>query len=324
MRCSKFGWAPVIAATMLVVLFSATVQADTISSFADGYYDVIGTWGAGAGPVPTVGDTALIDHNVQLDYDKDITTENSWDVDVVQINSGGEFDVKFGEGDIAGALIFNGGTLNSSGRGMAEEFYPSSVTINDVPGNIWHTTKNKRDTLLTTPTLSGSGTWGLRTNWHKGMTLTIADTTGFTGLLDVEHSPTGGEIIENLETQTAFLRLTNGIAEADGSFGIELKKVIYDWSGGEGPDDGTAYSAYDMTDENDEVWVTSLTIDAFSVAPRDTAYTYAELAAMDGGNVALFLKTDGTDGTLGVVPEPGTLVLLLSGGLGLVLWRRRR
>jgi len=289
--------APVLGA----LLGGSAANGAAIASVADGQYVDLPTWPASPGRVPTVGDTAVVDHKVVMDDGTD--GDETWDADVVQINSSGELDARGGMATV-NALVFNGGILNSSNNDGT--IFAATVAVNDVAGNHYFTAKNKRNTTLTTVTLTGSGTLEIQPNRDKTVTLTIGDATGFTGLLDVAHVDSGGDIGQSDPTVTGFLELTNGITEGDASFGIQLNKVIYDWADGPDPDDGIAYSAYDLSDENVEVWVTSLTIDGFSIPARATAYTYAELAAMNGGAVANYLKTDGADGTLGVVDWGGT------------------
>jgi len=129
-----------------------------------------------------------------------------------------------------------------------------------------------------------------------------------------------GRYDTQFETDVAHLKISKSIAKEDASFSMILNGIVRDWTeaggGTAAPDDGISYCGYDMRDGNVEVWVTNLTIGGFSVPSQDIAYTYSELAAMNGGDVANYLRSDGSDGLLGVTAGPppaspdGLLIML--------------
>jgi hypothetical protein len=315
----------ILSAVAVVAVFAflcaSAANAAIIESFVAGNVFATTTWSTGT--VPTVGDTAIIKHTVKMDL-LSATPESDevWDADTVQIDAGGTLDGVFGRLTV-NALIFNGGTMTSSGNdGVSHN--ADSVTINNVAGNKYTNTKNLRNTTLNTPTLAGSGTLGLVLAKNKIMTLNVTDTTGFTGLLDATFETRNSSAPAADQVVSGSLKFSKSILEADASFGLELSKFIYDWTGGSGADDGTAYSKLDVkngTGDGSVLWFTSLKLGDYVVPERTTAYTYTELVGLNAAN-ANYLSSDGADAVVGVVPEPATMALLAAGGL-MVLRRRR-
>ena len=315
----------ILSAVAVVAVFAflcaSAANAAIIESFVAGNVFATTTWSTGT--VPTVGDTAIIKHTVKMDL-LSATPESDevWDADTVQIDAGGTLDGVFGRLTV-NALIFNGGTMTSSGNdGVSHN--ADSVTINNVAGNKYTNTKNLRNTTLNTPTLAGSGTLGLVLAKNKIMTLNVTDTTGFTGLLDATFETRNSSAPAADQVVSGSLKFSQSILEATASFGLELSKFIYDWTGGSGADDGTAYSKLDVkngTGDGSVLWFTSLKLGDYVVPERTTAYTYTELVGLNAAN-ANYLSSDGADAVVGVVPEPATMALLAAGGL-MVLRRRR-
>jgi len=317
----------VAVVAVFAFLCAPAANAAPITSFVAGNVFATATWGTGTGPIPTVGDTAIIVHKVKMDL-LSATPESDevWDADTVQINAGGTLDGVQGRLTVK-ALIFNGGTMTSSGNdGLSHN--AASVTINSVADNTYTNTKNLRNTTLNTPTLAGSGTLGLVLSAGKLMTLNVTGTSGtksFTGLLDATFENRGTSVNYSLALSLGNLKFSKSILEADASFGLELSKFIYDWTGGGATDDGTAYSRLDVksgTGDGSVLWFTSLKLGDYVVPERTTAYTYTELVGLNAAN-ANYLLSDGSDAVVGVVPEPATLGLLAMGGL-MVLRRRHR
>ncbi len=314
----------ILCAVAVIAVFAflcaPAANAAPITSFVAGNVFATTTWSTGT--VPTVGDTAIIKHTVKMDL-LSATPESDevWDADTVQIDAGGTLDGVFGRLTV-NALIFNGGTMTSSGNdGVSHN--ADSVTINNVAGNKYTNTKNLRNTTLNTPTLAGSGTLGLVLAKNKIMTLNVTDTTGFTGLLDATFETRNSSAPAADQVVSGSLKFSKSILEADASFGLELSKFIYDWTGGSGADDGTAYSRLDIkngTGDGSVLWFTSLKLGDYVVPERTTAYTYTELVGLNAAN-ANYLSSDGADAVVGV-PEPATMGLLAFGGL-FVLRRRR-
>jgi len=319
----------ILSAVAVVAVFAflcaPAANAAVINSFQAGNVFATTTWGTGTGPVPTVGDTAIIGHTVKIDLISGADGDEVWNADTVQIDAGGTLDGVYGRLTVK-ALIFNGGTMTSSqSDGLSHN--AASVTINDVPGNKYTNTKNLRNTTLNTPTLAGSGTLGLVLSAGKTMTLNVTGTSGtksFTGLLDATFENRGTSVSYSLAVSLGTLKFSKSIIEADASFDLELSKFIYDWSGAAGADDGTAYSRLDIkngTGDGSVLWFTSLKLGDYVVPERTTAYTYTELVGLNAAN-ANYLSSDGADAVVGVVPEPATMALLAAGGL-MVLRRRR-
>ena len=320
----------ILSAVAVIAVFAflcaPAANAAVINSFVAGNVFATTTWGTGTGPIPTVGDTAIIKHTVKMDL-LSATPESDevWDADTVQIDAGGTLDGVQGRLTVK-ALIFNGGTMTSSqSDGLSHN--ATSVTINNVAGNKYTNTKNLRNTTLNTPTLAGSGTLGLVLSAGKTMTLNVTGTSGtksFTGLLDATFENRNTSVNYGSAVSLGNLKFSKSILEADASFDLELSKFIYDWSGAVGADDGTAYSRLDIkngTGDGSVLWFTSLKLGDYVVPDRATAYTYAELVSLNAAN-ANYLSSDGADAVVGVVPEPATMALLAAGGL-MVLRRRR-
>jgi len=315
----------VAVVAVFAFLCAPAANAAIIESVVAGNVFATTTWGTPTGPVPTVGDTAIIKHTVKMDL-LAATPESDevWNADTVQINAGGTLDGVQGRLTVK-ALIFNGGTMTSS-QNDGVSHNADSVTINNVAGNKYTNTKNLRNTTLNTPTLAGSGTLGLVLAKNKIMTLNVTDTTGFTGLLDATFETRNSSAPAADQVVLGSLKFSKSILEADASFDLELSKFIYDWTGGSGADDGTAYSQLNVTSgtgAGSVLWFTSLKLGDYVVPERTTAYTYTELVGLNAANANYLLK-DNTDAVVGVVPEPATLALLGLGGLGLILGRKRK
>ncbi|MFT5107650.1 MAG: hypothetical protein ACI8XO_003830 [Verrucomicrobiales bacterium] len=321
-----------VTAALAVVALAATAEAATVASAANADWLTFvtpnyTTWTGSA--LPGSGDTASIDHTVRADISTSVTN----DVDEitaasVQVNSGGTLNLWGGRMTLD-AFSFNGGTLTAAQRTMI--FRPTTIAVNDVPGNVWGQSKNQnsKHAEIHTPTITGSGDITVMPG-HSGQLfqLDVTDpsgTAGFTGKLDVTRQ--SGRYDTGNQSDSAWLKINQNVTQGDASFSMSLNGIVRDWTeaggGTAATDDGISYNGYDMRDVNSEVWLNDLTIGGFSVPGRATAYTYAELAAMNGGDVANYLRTDGTDGLLGVaVPEPSTLMLLDLAGLAM-LGRRR-
>jgi hypothetical protein len=296
--------APLVAG----LLSGTTADAAPVDSAVDGDWLTFAepnytTWAGGG--LPGLEDTALISHTVRTDVDVSVTNDEEENTAAdVQVNTGGTLDLWGGRFTLK-QFTFNGGTLKAAQRTM--RFLPTTILVNDVPGNTWGQTKNQnsKHAEIHTSTISGAGDLDVAPG-HSGQLFQLdvtelGGTTGFTGNLNVTRWL--GRYDTQSETDQAWLKINNSITKADASFGMSLNAVVRDWTeeggGTAEPDDGISYNGYDMRDGDVEVWLTSLTIGALSVPPRATAYTYDELAAMSPGT-ANFLRSDGSDGTLGV------------------------
>jgi hypothetical protein len=289
------------------LLAAGSASATDISSFDSGDWQDGPTWVGGV--LPGSGDTAMIDHIVRVDRD-DATNFESTDADVV-VNAGGELRAWYGI-FTAPSVTLNGGQIAAEQR--THVLNTNTLTINDVAGNSWtqYKNQNSKHAEIHAQQLVGAGTLDILLGRAGQLfQLDVDDTTGFTGELNVSRlgfDVTSGytyRVATNDETNSAHLKINQSIAKEDASFSMVLNEYTYDWKEEHGGtaalDDGTAYNGYDMRDDSVEVWFTGLTIGGYEVPARESAYTYAELAAMDGGNVANYLRSDGTDGLIGVI-----------------------
>jgi hypothetical protein len=334
---TRFTIAATIAATSAFVIACCPAQAVPISSFQNGDWEVATTWGSGSGPVPGLSDTATINHAVTMDKTDGLDGVDDTAGDVI-INAGGTLGSWMGD-MVVDDLTFNGGEAGANQRTL--DFNATSIIVNNVAGNAMFQTKKGggRNLNINAATMSGAGDLTINSgDPDQYTTFDVDDMTGFTGTiimsrLGVAYNP--GDFLyrfaSNTETNAAYIKVAQSIDEEDASFSVVLTSYNYDWTEANGgtpaTDDGTAYNGYDMRDANVTLWVTELTIGGFSVPAREgSAYTYAELAAMNGGDVANYLRSDGTDGLIGVtvVPEPSTMLLTMLGGLGLAFIRRRQ
>jgi hypothetical protein len=226
---------------------------------------------------------------------------------------------------ICSTFTFDGGTAYSNQRTL--ELQASTAITVSANGGTWGTkkTQSSKHAWLVSPILTGTGDltnyFGFAGQLHE---VRVPDLTGYSGNFILDDLP---QKLSTTETSSAHIKFPNSIAQADASFGLVLSTSTYDWKevngGTPALDDGTFYGGYDIRDASATIWVTSLTVGGFTVPGRETPYTAAELAAMNGGDVGNYLRMDGTDGMLGVlIPEPSTMLLLGIGGL--FFGRRRR
>ncbi|BCX50326.1 hypothetical protein HAHE_42340 [Haloferula helveola] len=277
-------------------VFSGSVSAVTpvttiVTSVVEGglWFDTT-TWDTNS--LPGAGDTAVLNHKVRIDLNEGVNGDEVTEADVV-INAGGDLSADRSRATVAD-LTLNGGTVSAAQR--THQLVADNITINDVPGNLWvqNKTQSSKPANMTANTMSGSGDLRVESANRDGgdqyFAIHIPDMTGYTGTIVFDHK--AGQINTTIATQLNTLRFSNSIPKADASFDVVLTKT--DHTG------GTYYHGISMTDGSVELWLTGLTIGGFEVPARETAYTYAELAAMDGGAVANYLKTDGSDGLIGV------------------------
>jgi hypothetical protein len=267
--------------------------------------------------LPGAGDTAVLNHRVVMDTNEGINGDEVTEADVL-INAGGELSADRSRATVA-KLTLNGGTISAAQR--THELVATTVVVNDVAGNLWvqNKTQSQKSANLTANTMSGAGDLRIESSNKDGgdqfFALNVADMTGYTGTITFGHKSSA--VNNTLASQLNTLRFSNSIPMADASFRLDLTRL--DHSG------GSCFHGISMADENVELWLTGLTIGGFDVPARATAYTYSELAAMNGGDVANYLRSDGTDGLIGVaaIPEPAPLVLIGIGGLFVLILGRR-
>lgn len=307
-------------AAALVASLATGANAATITSTASGAWENTGTWVGGV--APGNGDTAIIENGHVVDIDDTNgggnNPEQTLAVDVI-VNAGGTFYANFGSGG-ASSLTLNGGELRTDAR-STNWVFTGNIAINGA-GNKFENRKTQasKTQSITAASMTGSGDLSItvsnRENGNQWSTLNIADMTGYTGT--ITHERRSGANLPNdaNDGQKNYLEFENSIAKADASFGLVLTEFTYGAS-----NEFSTFHGYNINDENVTVWLTSLTIGSVSVAARDTAYTRAELVALDAGFDNYF-NNDGSTGLIGVVPEPGSLALLGMGGLFML--RRRR
>jgi len=114
--------------------------------------------------------------------------------------------------------------------------------------------------------------------------------------------------VENLAGGVTVSAANTYPASFSGSTG-QIGAAANQWNNGE-----TGYIGFRILDTS------------FASGPGFTIYGYMQVTLQDDGSAGNIIgwawETDGTEITIGAIPEPGSMVLLLSGALGLL--RRRR